>query len=194
MTSAVEALVDEMGVPGERIHWDKQIFFGITMGAILSNWLIDDEFYWSGVDDLKRLRQRVDFYMEVVEHAKGLPEHGPNNQRAFLAEFAFLPIFYGSRYQIVNDPTTPWIHTTADWCEPARIAKNFNYALQLDDQTRDLHAVGKAVADTAGDYWQHIKEAAARATRGFEKLIPLAIAGMVLYGGAKIIGAAKGRK
>lgn len=150
VTRQMEEIVAEYGEPGDNL---------------LGEW------YWAGVDDLKRLRARVDFYRAALEHARGL---GASEQRTFLYENVFLPVFYGSRHKNVADVNTPWVHTLADFCEPARIYKNYIYAVDLNDAHTGLGTFITTVWDVIVDYFRAVGETAERIHRGGKKIVEAA--------------------
>lgn len=126
------------------------------------------KWYWSGVDDLARLRARVDFYLDALDHAATLPV---DDARVFLAEFVYTPIFYGSRHKNVADANSPWIYTTADFCEPARIYKNWVYAVELSEEAGGLWPVISAVGETIYGYFNALVEFSDDVSHGVERLV-----------------------
>ena len=146
----LEEVIAEYGTPGENL-----------LGA----------WYWSGQDDIKRLRARVDFYQEALNYSKSL---APEQQREYLYEYVFLPIFFGSRHKTVGDPNTPWVHTLDDFCEPARIYKNYVYATQLNDATTGLMPFLNSLWDVTVGYFESMEEFGSRIGRGVEKVATFA--------------------
>ncbi len=147
VTRQLEEIIAEYGEPGD-------------------NWL--GEWYWSGVDDLKRLRARVTFYRSAVDYAKTL---NPTAQRTFLYENVFLPIFYGSRHKNVADPNSPWIHTLSDYCEPARIYKNYVYATDLNDAHTGMGPFLQATSDVIGEFFAAVGDITERIYRGGQRIV-----------------------
>lgn len=146
----LEEIVEEYGLPGDNL-----------LG----------EFYWSGVDDIKRLNVRADYYQAAVNHAKGL---GPTQQRIFLYEHVFLPVFYGSRHKNVTDPTSPWIHTLSDYCEPGRIYKNYVYAVDVNNAHTGLWEFLKITGDVIVDYVTIMGDVTEKIYRGGKKVVEVA--------------------
>lgn len=146
VTRQLEEIVAEYGEPGDN-------FLG--------------EWYWAGVDDIKRLRGRVNFYRQAIDYAKALE---PTEQRLYLYDNVFLPIFYGSRHKNVADVNSPWIHTLSDFCEPARIYKNYVYAVDVNDAQTGLWKFITTVWDVIVDYFRAMGEIAEQIARGAGKI------------------------
>lgn len=147
VTRQLEEIIAEYGEPGDNL---------------LGEW------YWSGVDDLKRLRARVTYYREALDYSRSL---GATEQRAFLYENVFLPIFYGSRHKNVSDLTSPWIHTLSDYCEPGRIYKNYVYAVDVNDAHTGLGLFLSDMGDVVVDFFQAVGDVAERLHRGGKKIV-----------------------
>lgn len=124
------------------------------------------KWYWSGVDDLERLKGRVRFYQDALDYADTLPAE---QQRQFLAEFVFTPVFFGSRHKNVEDAESPWIYTVADFCEPARIYKNWIYAHELDDSVTGTFV--RDIGESVTWYFSGLQEFADRVARGAGRVI-----------------------
>lgn len=147
VTRQLEEVIAEYGEPGDNL---------------LGEW------YWSGVDDLKRLRARVTYYREALDYSRSL---GATEQRAFLYENVFLPIFYGSRHKNVSDPTSPWIHTLSDYCEPGRIYKNYVYAVDVNDAQTGLWRMLTDLWGVTESYFIAMGELAERIHRSTKKIV-----------------------
>lgn len=146
-TRQMEEVLDEYGDPGDNL---------------LGDW------YWSGVDDLKRLRARANFYMEAIEYARAnLDAEG---QREYLYETVFVPLFFGGRHKDVSDLNSPWIYTLSDFCEPGRIYKNYVYAIQVNEASTGMGVFIDDLWGTISDYFEWAGEAAQQLYRGGEKI------------------------
>lgn len=150
VTEEMESILEEYGPPGTA--WGNEE---------TTKW------YWAGVDDLKRLRQRVDFYQEALDYAETLPI---DQQRQFLAEFVFTPMFFGSRHKNVADAQSPWIYTVADFCEPARIYKNWIYAEDTHKAFTGAYPLLRSTGETITWYFTGLQEFADRVARGASAL------------------------
>jgi len=177
----LEEAVAAHGIPGAQQDTALEFFTQQDWDVWGHDW------YWSGVDDLKRLKVRVNFYASAIQHAKTLPD-----PKEFLYERVYLPVFRGSRYQDVADPTSSWIDTVSDFCEPARIYKNYAYALQVDAANTGVQGFVAAVADVILPLYVGLAAvvealgqavaAVVRTAHGISKLaIPLAIAAAWLF-------------
>ena len=158
VTRQLEEIIAEYGEPGDNLI---------------------GEFYWSGVDDLKRLRARVNFYRQALDYSRSL---GATQQRAYLYENVFLPIFYGSRHQSVADPSSPWLHTLSDFCEPGRIYKNYVYGVDVNDAHTGLGLFLNDMGTVVVEFFRAVGDAAERIHRGGERLVEGAKAA---FGGLK---------
>ncbi len=138
----LEEIIEEYGEPGDNLI---------------------GEWYWSGVDDLKRLRARATYYRAAIDHAKAL---GPTEQRTFLYENVFLPIFYGSRHRNLDDPGSPWIHGLADYCEPARLYKNYVYAVDVNDAQTGLGPFLDSLWESVKDFFHAMEDITESLFRG----------------------------
>lgn len=136
-TRRMEEVIEEHGEPGDNL-----------LGA----------WYWSGVDDLKRLRTRVSYYAEALQYARTNLQG--KTQRAFIHENIVLPIFYGQRHKNVADPQSPMITTLADFCEPARIYKNYVYAVEENDAHTGLGNFLDILWEPVVDFYDGLKEIA----------------------------------
>jgi hypothetical protein len=125
------------------------------------------EWYWAGVDDIKRLRARTNFYRQAVDYAKTLE---PTEQRLYLYENVFLPVFYGSRHKNVADIESPWIHTLSDFCEPARIYKNYVYAIEANDAQTGLWKFITTIWDVVVGYFRAMGELVEQISSGVGKI------------------------
>lgn len=150
VTRQLEEIVEEHGVPGDNLLGD---------------------FYWAGVDEIKRLRTRVNYYQAAINHAKGLD---PTQQRVFLYENVFLPVFYGTRHKNVTDPGSPWIHTLSDYCEPARIYKNYVYAVDVNDAHTGLGVFLGDMGDVVVGFFKAVGDFTERIYRGGKKVVEVA--------------------
>ncbi len=142
VTRQMEEIVAEWGEPGD-------------------NWI--GEWYWSGVDDLKRLRARVNYYRASLDHARSL---GATEQRIFLYENVLLPILFGTRHKNVADRDSPWIHTLSDFCEPARIFKNYVYSVNLNEAQTGLGVFLGDMWDVIVDFFEVMAEIGAAIAAG----------------------------
>lgn len=150
VTRQLEEIIAEYGEPGDNLI---------------------GEWYWSGVDDLKRLRARVTFYRAALDHARSL---GATEQRIFLYENVMLPILYGTRHKNVSEPGSPWIHTLSDFCAPARIYKNYVYAVDLNDAQTGMGMFLGDMWETIVDYFRAMGDFAERIYRGGGKIVEAA--------------------
>lgn len=146
VTRQLEEIIAEYGEPGDNLI---------------------GEWYWSGVDDIKRLRTRINYYRAALEYAKGL---GPTEQRTFLYENVYLPIFYGSRHKNVADINSPWIHTLPDLCEPARLYKNYVYAVDLNNAHTGLDVFLEEMGNVVVAFFKAVGDITERIYRGAEKI------------------------
>lgn len=145
-TIQMEEVVKEYGDPGDNLLW---------------SW------YWSGQDDLKRLRGRVDFYQSALDYARALP---PERQREYLYENVFLPVLFGSRHKKLDDPQSPMLHAISDFCEPARIYKNYVYAINLNDAATGMGAFWHDIWGVVSEYYESMEDFADTISTGLEKI------------------------
>lgn len=147
-TRQMEEVLEEYGDPGDNL---------------LGDW------YWSGADDLKRLRARANFYMQAIEYARANLDDAA--QREYLYETVFVPLFFGGRHKDVADLESPWIYTLSDFCEPGRIYKNYVYAVEVNDASTGMGNFLGDIWGTISDYFEWAGDAAERLYRGGEKIV-----------------------
>lgn len=108
--------------------------------------------------DIKRLRKRVDFYVDTVNQVSGADEA---TQRRVLSEYVVIPMFGGARHEPVgsDDPDT-WIETLSDFCEPARLYGNLGYVWNENSWQATISRMSKSVQDSAQELWDDVVETA----------------------------------
>jgi len=112
------------------------------------------------LDDIKRLRKRVDFYVDTVNQVAQADEA---TQRRVLSEYVVIPMFGGARHEPVgsDDPST-WISTLSDFCEPARLYGNLGYVWNENSWQKTASRMGYAFRDSAQELLDNIIDAVQR--------------------------------
>lgn len=67
------------------------------------------------IGDIRRSQEEVNYYQGAVSHAASM---SVDEQREWLTDFVFAPVFHGSGFQTPGDETTPWVHGQPLWCTP----------------------------------------------------------------------------
>lgn len=112
------------------------------------------------LDDIKRLRKRVDLYVDTVNQVAQADEA---TQRRILSEYVVIPMFGGARHEPVgsDDPST-WIETLSDFCEPARLYGNLGYVWNENSWQKTISRMSSAVQDSAQELLDNVIDAMQR--------------------------------
>lgn len=136
------------------------------------------------LSDIKRLRKRVDFYVDTVDQVSQADEA---TQRRILSEYVVIPMFGGARHEPVgsDDPST-WISTLSDFCEPARLYGNLGYVWNENSWMKTASRMSSSVRDSAEellnniiDGMQRIVKAASAAASETSTLLVLGAAALM---------------
>jgi len=144
---------------------------------------------WVGEDDLARLGARLDHYKDTLEVASKL---GAEDARRLLIDNVYAPILRGSRYLVITDPTSKWIHTGSDFCEPARIYKNYLYASAVYSNSVGYDAMVNEINYVLYEYYFAAERFGVAVGRGAAEIVSdvRKSSGMVGLVGAAIIAGA----
>lgn len=177
----VEAMVDNTIDAAERLDQEMRAMRRTAQYPgqnILTPW------YYSGYWDNQKLLERLRVYEQYVEAAKTM---SAEEQRAVLAEMVVAPMLLGGRHKDVSDPSSEWILTISDFCQPDLIRHNLEIAQELDRRTNSLIALWNEIADEAG----YVLDATAgRLWRGTKSIAPFVALGLGVYVGVQLL---KGR-
>lgn len=131
--------------------------------------------YYSGYWDNQKLIERLRVYQQYVEAAKTMDLE---EQRAVLAEMVVAPMLLGGRHKDVADPSSEWILTISDFCEPDLIRHNLEIAQELDARTNSLLALWKELGEQAGYVFD---ATVGRTWRGAKSIAPFVALGVGVY-------------
>lgn len=75
---------------------------------------------------IEALHDDVDWYTEATENAASMPE---DEQRQYLGEFVYMPVFRGAGFAEPGDPDSPWESKHSAWCQPIGLGAQLETAV-----------------------------------------------------------------